>query len=142
MAREEIRSRHMGYYFRLVARVLLCASYHRQDDTYHSLCYTSNWLEREIAVATAWATISDWQQGIFYMHHPTYHDLIPVMEHWLERELTQRVHHERTLYNGATSRSILRLDKYRKIRALIYLVVYYIIIHNVTDSYSLIKYNQ
>ena len=31
----------MGYSFRLAARVLLYASSHRQDDTYHSLCYTS-----------------------------------------------------------------------------------------------------
>ena len=33
--------RHMGYYFRLTARVLLYAPSHRQDCTYHSLCYTS-----------------------------------------------------------------------------------------------------
>ena len=31
----------MGYSFRLAARVILYASTHRQDDTYHSLCYTS-----------------------------------------------------------------------------------------------------
>ena len=31
----------MGYSFRLTARVLLYASSHRQDNTYHSLCYTS-----------------------------------------------------------------------------------------------------
>ena len=30
-----------GYSFRLAARVLLYASSHRQDNTYHSLCYTS-----------------------------------------------------------------------------------------------------
>ena len=33
--------RHMGYSFRLTARVLLYATSHRQDSTYHSLCYTS-----------------------------------------------------------------------------------------------------
>ena len=32
---------HMGYSFRLIARVLLYAPSHRQDSTYHSLCYTS-----------------------------------------------------------------------------------------------------
>ena len=32
---------HMGYSFRITARVLLYASSHRQDNTYHSLCYTS-----------------------------------------------------------------------------------------------------
>ena len=32
---------HMGYSFLLTARVLLYASSHRQDNTHHSLCYTS-----------------------------------------------------------------------------------------------------
>ena len=42
IARVEIRCRHMGYSFRLAARVLLYApSFHRQDSTYHGLCYTS-----------------------------------------------------------------------------------------------------
>ena len=31
----------MGYSFRLTARVLFYASSHRQDNTYHGLCYTS-----------------------------------------------------------------------------------------------------
>ena len=31
----------MGYSFRLAARVLFYASSHRQDNTYHDLCYTS-----------------------------------------------------------------------------------------------------
>ena len=31
----------MGYFYRLAQRVLLYASPHRQDNTYHSLCYTS-----------------------------------------------------------------------------------------------------
>ena len=38
---EETRCRHMGYSFRLTARVLLYEPSHRQDSTYHSLCYTS-----------------------------------------------------------------------------------------------------
>ena len=32
---------NMGYAFRLAARVLLYAPSHRQDNTYHGLCYTS-----------------------------------------------------------------------------------------------------
>ena len=32
---------HIGYSFRLAARVLLYAPSHRQDSTYHGLCYTS-----------------------------------------------------------------------------------------------------
>ena len=39
--REVTRCRHMGYSFRLAARVLLYASSHRQDNTFHGLCYTS-----------------------------------------------------------------------------------------------------
>ena len=32
---------HIGYSYRLTARVLLYAPSHRQDNTYHGLCYTS-----------------------------------------------------------------------------------------------------
>ena len=41
IAREETRCHHMGNSFRLAARVILYAPSHRQDNTYHSLCYTS-----------------------------------------------------------------------------------------------------
>ena len=41
IAREETRCRHMGYSFRVAARVLLYAPSHRQDNTYLGLCYTS-----------------------------------------------------------------------------------------------------
>ena len=37
---EETRCRNMGYSFRLAGRVLLYAPSHRQDSTYHGLCYT------------------------------------------------------------------------------------------------------
>ena len=37
----DARCRHMGYSFRLTARVLLYAQSHRQDSTNHGLCYTS-----------------------------------------------------------------------------------------------------
>ena len=39
--RKETRCCHIGYSFRLTARVLLYAPSHRQDSTYHGLCYTS-----------------------------------------------------------------------------------------------------
>ena len=39
--REETCCRHIGYFFRLTARVLLYSPSHRQDSTYHSLWYTS-----------------------------------------------------------------------------------------------------
>ena len=40
IARDDTRCRHMGYFFRLAARVLLYALSHRQDNTYDFLCYT------------------------------------------------------------------------------------------------------
>ena len=41
IVRKETRCRHIGYSFRLAARVLLYAPSHRQDNTYHGFCYTS-----------------------------------------------------------------------------------------------------
>ena len=41
IVRKETRCRHVGYSYRLAARVLLYAPSHRQDNTYHGLCYTS-----------------------------------------------------------------------------------------------------
>ena len=41
IVRKETRCRHIGYSFRLAAMVLLYAPSHRQDSTYHGLCYTS-----------------------------------------------------------------------------------------------------
>ena len=41
IVRKETRCHHIGYSFRLTARVLLYAPSHRQDSTYHGLCYTS-----------------------------------------------------------------------------------------------------
>ena len=41
IVRNKTCSHHIGYSFRLTAMVLLYAPSHRQDSTYHSLCYTS-----------------------------------------------------------------------------------------------------
>ena len=41
IVRKETRCRHIGYSYRLTAMVLLYAPSHRQDSTYHGLCYTS-----------------------------------------------------------------------------------------------------
>ena len=41
IARKETRCCHIGYSFRLTARVLLYAPSHRQDNTYRGICYTS-----------------------------------------------------------------------------------------------------
>ena len=42
IVRKETRCRHIGYFYQLPARVLLYAPSHRQDNTYHGLCYTSH----------------------------------------------------------------------------------------------------
>ena len=41
IVRNKTCSHHIAYSFRLTAMVLLYAPSHRQDSTYHSLCYTS-----------------------------------------------------------------------------------------------------
>ena len=41
IVRKETRCHHICYSYRLTAKVLLYAPSHRQDSTYHSLCYTS-----------------------------------------------------------------------------------------------------
>ena len=41
IVRKETHCRHIGYSYRLTARVLLYAQSHIQDNTYHGLCYTS-----------------------------------------------------------------------------------------------------
>ena len=41
IVRKETRCCHIAYSYRLTARVLLYAPSHRQDNTYHGLCYTS-----------------------------------------------------------------------------------------------------
>ena len=41
IVRKETCCRHIDYSFRLTARVLLYASSHRQDSTYHGFCYTN-----------------------------------------------------------------------------------------------------
>ena len=42
IVRKKTRCRHIGYSYRLAARVLLYAPSHRQDNTYYGLCYTSS----------------------------------------------------------------------------------------------------
>ena len=75
IVREETRCRHIGYSYRLAARVLLYAPSHRQDNTYHGLCYTN----RGALAGTRNSSMEDRSDD------PS--------------------HHERTLYLWATSRS-------------------------------------
>ena len=41
IVRKETRCHHIGYSYRLTARVILYAPSHRHDSTYQGLCYTS-----------------------------------------------------------------------------------------------------
>ena len=49
IVRKKTRCRHMGYSFRLTARVLLYAPSHRQGSTDFITLVVEHWLEREIA---------------------------------------------------------------------------------------------
>ena len=60
---------HIGYSFRVAGRVLLYASSHRQDNTYHSLCYTSRG-------ALAWTRNSS--MGLPWSIDPTTHRTMSV----------------------------------------------------------------
>ena len=60
IVRKETRCRHIGYSYRLTARVLLYAPSHRQDNTYHGLCYTSR---GAMAGTTLWKSICSWYDG-------------------------------------------------------------------------------
>ena len=114
--REETCCRHVGYTFQLAARVLLYASSHRQDNTYHGLCYTS----RAALAGTRNSSmgpphegsIRDRERGNLLPPHRllfpisskssficiipdriahTTAFVTPVVEHWLEREIAQLV---------------------------------------------------
>ena len=84
---------HMGYYFRLAARVLLYAPSHRQDSTYHSLCYTS----REALAGTR-------------------NCLVGLHLHPVKDRFDYPSHPESTFYNGATSCSNINLKNPMKPR--------------------------
>ena len=88
IVREETRCRHIGYPFRLAARVLLYAPSHRQDSTYHGLCYTSCG-----TLAETWnSSMGPWRID------PTTH-----------RTMSERSYH------GATSRSVDSPNSIRKV---------------------------
>ena len=79
IVRKETRCHHIGYSFRLAARVLLYAPSHRQDNTTTAFVtpFVEYWLDRELA---QWV-------------HP------------MKDRSDNPSHHERTLYLWATSRS-------------------------------------
>ena len=61
--REETCCRHIGYSLRLAARVLLYASSHRQDNTYHGVCNTSRValvITRNSSMGPPWQEFNNW----------------------------------------------------------------------------------
>ena len=89
--RKEIRCRHIGYSFRLTARVLLYASSHRQDSTYNGLYYTSRGTlagTRNSSMGPPWRI--NWTTHRT-MSERSYHG---ATSRSLEWEIAQWVHHE------------------------------------------------
>ena len=85
IVRMETRCRHIGYSYRLTARVLLYAPSHRQDNTYHGLCYTS----RGALAGTRNSSMGPWR--IDPTTHRTMNDTINKTE--LEVFLSNEIHH-------------------------------------------------
>ena len=65
IVRKETRCRHIGYSYRLTARVLLYAPSHRQDNTYHSLCYTSRVC---VCVVCMWCGVTKFKNVCLRVH--------------------------------------------------------------------------
>ena len=76
IVRKETRCHHIGYSFRLIARVLLYAPSHRQDSTYHDLCFTS----RGALAGMRNAAFVEIQDQIVLSHQK----LIPSICHYLQ----------------------------------------------------------
>ena len=129
IVRKETRCRHIGYSYRLTARVLLYAPSHRQDNTYHGLCLHQSWS-------------TGWNEKIAQWVHPTkdrsddpsHHErtLLPrsyISLPWMEREIAQWVHpmkdrsddpshHERTLLPRSYI-SLLQLNECKSVNRVV-----------------------
>ena len=96
IVRKETLCRHIGYSFWLTARVLLYAPSHRQDSTYHSLCYTS----REVLAGTRnssmgphhegsiWRPIAPWANALTTELHLAYSAKWLCFRRWCLNKLT------------------------------------------------------
>ena len=88
---EETHCRHMGYSFQFAARVLLYASSHRQDDTYHGLCYTSHGALDGMRMGSPHEgsirrPIAPWVNALTTEQH-----LAPYLLKWIEHMITGKV---------------------------------------------------
>ena len=75
IVRKETRYRYISYSYRLTARVILYAPSHRQDNTYHGLCYTS----RGALAGTRNSSIGPPHEGsirrsCYFSFQPEHHD--------------------------------------------------------------------
>ena len=99
IVRKETRCCHIGYSYRLIARVLLYAPSHRQDSTYHGLYYTSRgalagtrnsrqveWLSNLLENVDGEArckSVCSWCQGLF--DPLSYFSFQPVLHDWCNK---------------------------------------------------------
>ena len=97
IVRKETRCRHIGYSYRLTARVLLYAPSHRQDNTYHGLCYTS----RGALAGTRNSSMGPPHEGSIRRPIAPWANALPLSYVPLPRTMSERSYH------GATSRSRL-----------------------------------
>ena len=74
IVRKETRCRHIGYSYRLTAKVLLYAPSHRQDNTYHSLCYTS----RGSLAGTRNSSMGPPHEGSIWQHIAPWRNALPL----------------------------------------------------------------
>ena len=106
IAREKTHLCHMGYSFRLAARLCLYASSHRQDSTYHCLCYTSRGAmagTRNSPMGPS--TMKDWSDDPSHRERTLLpRSYISLPTPWRIDPTTHRTVSERS-YRGATSRS-------------------------------------
>ena len=68
IVRKETCCCHIGYSYQLTARVLVYAPSHRQDNTYHGLCYTS----RGALAGTRNIMNKVWQQLEWKFHYAVF----------------------------------------------------------------------
>ena len=87
IVRKETRCRHVGYSFRLTARVLLYAPSHRQDNTYHGLCYTS----RGALAGTRNSSMGRPDEGSIRRPTAPWANVLPLS--YVPLPVSQRVHH-------------------------------------------------
>ena len=89
IVRKEIRCCHIGYSYRLTAMVLLYAPSHRQDNTYHSLCYTS----RGALAGTRNSSMGPPHEGSIRSDDPSHHERTLLPRSYISLLYIQRLQH-------------------------------------------------